>query len=115
MIAAHLSQGESEIWIKCFNLNKKINNLQQAEYCISRAVKVEKDNPYFIYEKALINEEISNFKKSAKTYERLLDITDSNSDILIHASNIYEKVLNSPEKAIELIKLHISKTTKKLK
>jgi len=114
MIAAHLSQGDSEIWIKCFNLNKKMNNTLQAEYCISRAVKVEKDNPYFLYEKAIINEELNNFKKAANTYKKLLEISDSNSDILVHTSNIYEKVLKNNEKAINLLKTHFHQTAKKL-
>lgn len=114
MIAAHLSQGDSEIWIKCFNLNKKIGNLQQAEYCLSRAVRMEKENPYFLYEKAIINEELNNFKKAATAYKKLLDISDSNSDILIHTANIYDRVLKIPEKAITLLKNHFSKTSQKL-
>ncbi len=114
MIAAHLSQSDSEIWIKCFSLNKQINNFPQAEYCISRAVKVEKDNPYYLYEKAIINEELNNFKKAANTYKKLLEISDSNSDILVHTANIYEKVLNNNSKAISLLKSHFFTTSKKL-
>lgn len=114
MIAAHLSQGDSEIWIKCFNLNKQIGNTHQAEYCISRAVKVEKDNPYLLYEKAIINEELSNFRKAATTYKKLLEISDSNCDVLVHTGNIYEKVLGNADKAKNLLKAHFPLTDKKL-
>jgi tetratricopeptide (TPR) repeat protein len=113
MLAAHLSQGESDIWIRCANLNRKIKNIQQAEYCITRALKIEKDNPYLLYERAQLQEELGNFKKAAYIYEKILKIVDMNSDILIHVSDIYEK-LGMKEKSIEVLFNNYMRTNRKL-
>ena len=112
MLSAQLSHGESEIWIRCAYLNKKLNNTQQAEYCITRALKIEKDNPYLLYERAVLQEEMGNIKKAANLYERILKIIPSNSDILIYVSNLFLKLKNN-DKAIEILEKNYEKSNKK--
>jgi len=113
MLAAELSHGESEIWIRCANLNKKIKNLHQAEYCLTRALKVEKFNTYLLYERAVILEELGQLKKAAKIYEKILRISP-NPEILIHISQIYEK-LNLIDKSIEVLQSNYESLSRKMK
>lgn len=112
MLSAQLSHGESDIWIRCSYLNRRLNNLQQAEYCITRALKIEKDNPYLLYERAVLHEEMGNIRKAAHIYERILKIIPNNSDILIYVSNLYLK-LNNYEEAISILENFFEKSNKK--
>ena len=112
MLSAQLSHGESEIWIRCSYLNRKLNYIQQAEYCISRALKIERDNPYLLYERAVLQEEMGNIKKAANIYERILKIIPNNSDILIYVSNLYLKLKNN-ESAIDILEKYFEKSNKK--
>ncbi len=112
MLSAQLSHGESDIWIRCSYLNRKLNNLQQAEYCITRALKIEKENPYLLYERAVLQEEMGNIRKAANIYERILKIIPNNSDILIYVSNLYLKLKNY-EEAIAILEKYFEKSNKK--
>lgn len=112
MLAAQLSHGEGELWARCANLNKQIKNLQQAEYCLARAIKVQKTNHYWLYERASILEELGNLRKATGIYEKLLKLSP-NAELLLHISNLNEK-LGSYEKSMILIENNYEKNSRKL-
>ena len=112
MLAAQLSQGESDIWIECANLNKKFNNKIQAEYCLTRALKIEKDSIYLLSERALILEELCKYKKAANEYEKLFQLT-FNGDLLLKISQLYE-MLEMHNFAIEIIEENFDKVDNNL-
>ena len=101
MLAAQVSNGDKDIWIRCANYNRQIKNLQQAEYCITRALKLEKRNRIILFERASLNEEMGNLHKAARIYETMLSIYP-NIEILIHTAHIHEK-LNNYDKGITLL------------
>ena len=117
MVAAQLSQGESgacEMWIDCANLNKKLNNSIQAEYCLTRALKLDKNNIYLLKERALLLEELCKFKKAVITYEKLFDLScneleDNKAQILIKISELYESNLELTENAIQILESNYKK------
>jgi tetratricopeptide (TPR) repeat protein len=112
MLAAQLSHGEGELWARCANLNKQIKNLQQAEYCLARAIKVQKNNHYWLYERASILEELGNLRKAAGIYEKLLKLSP-NAELLLHISNLNEK-LGSFDKSMVVIENNYEKNSRKL-
>ena len=100
MLAAQCSGGDKYIWIKCCNYNKKLGNLLQAEYCITRALKLDKNNIYILYERAALNEDLGDISKAIRIYIVLLKIFP-NYDILLHVLMLYERTQNY-EKEINL-------------
>jgi tetratricopeptide (TPR) repeat protein len=113
MLAAQLSRGESDIWVRCANLNKRLRNIQQAEFCITRALKIDRKNAYLMYERAALHEELGNFTKAASLYEKVLNL-NLNHEIVFHISNLYEKQ-GLHDKALDIIKKNIDKLSRKLK
>ena len=101
MLAAQSSGGDKDIWIKCCNYNKKLKNFRQAEYCITRALKLDKKNLYILYERGALNEELGDIFKAIRIYTVLLKLYP-NYDILLHIINLYERT-QSFEKAIKLL------------
>ena len=101
MLAAQSSGGDKDIWIKCCNYNKKLKNYRQAEYCITRALKLDKKNLYILYERGALNEELGDIFKAIRIYTVLLKLYP-NYDILLHIINLYERTQNY-EKAITLL------------
>ena len=100
MLAAQSSGGDKNIWIKCCNYNKKLKNIRQAEYCITRALKLDKKNLYILYERGALNEELGDIFKAIRIYTVLLKLYP-NYDILLHIIILYERTQNF-EKAIKL-------------
>ena len=100
MLAAQSSGGDKNIWIKCCNLNKKLKNYRQAEYCITRALKLDKKNLYILYERGALNEELGDIFKAIKIYTILLKLYP-NYDILLHILMLCERT-QSYDKAINI-------------
>ena len=100
MLAAQCSGGDKNIWIKCCNLNKKLKNYRQAEYCITRALKLDKKNLYILYERGSLNEELGDIFKAIKIYTILLKLYP-NYDILLHILMLCERT-QSYDKAINI-------------
>jgi len=100
MLAAQSSGGDKNIWIKCCNMNKKLKNYRQAEYCITRALKLDKKNLYILYERGALNEELGDIFKAIKIYTILLKLYP-NYDILLHILMLCERT-QSYDKAINI-------------
>ena len=100
MLAAQCSGGDKNIWIKCCNMNKKLKNYRQAEYCITRALKLDKKNLYILYERGSLNEELGDIFKAIKIYTILLKLYP-NYDILLHILMLCERT-QSYDKAINI-------------
>ena len=100
MLAAQSSGGDKNIWIKCCNYNKKLKNYRQAEYCITRALKLDKHNLYILYERASLNEELGDIFKAIRIYTVLFKLYP-NYDILLHIFMLCERTQNT-DKAIKL-------------
>jgi len=113
MLAAQSSGGDKNIWIKCCNFNKKLKNYRQAEYCITRALKLDKKNLYILYERGALNEELGDIFKAIRIYKLILKIYP-NYDILLHIIILYERTQNY-EKAISLFEETFDKLPKENK
>ena len=101
MLAADISKGDKEIWLKCCALNKKLRNFQQAEYCITRALKLDKNNLIILYERASINEELGDVYKAIKIFRNFLNLY-CDVEILLHTCELYVKI-NKNLECVELI------------
>ena len=113
MLAAQSSGGDKNIWIKCCNYNKKLKNYRQAEYCITRALKLDKKNLYILYERGALNEELGDIFKAIRIYKVILKLYP-NYDILLHIIILYERTQNY-EKAITLFEEVFDKLPKENK
>ena len=113
MLAAQSSGGDKNIWIKCCNFNKKLKNYKQAEYCITRALKLDKKNLYILYERGALNEELGDIFKAIKIYKLILKLYP-NYDILLHIIILYERTQNY-EKALSLFEEIFDKLPKENK
>ena len=113
MLAAQSSGGDKNIWIKCCNYNKKLKNYRQAEYCITRALKLDKKNLYILYERGALNEELGDIFKAIRIYTVLLKLYP-NYDILMHIIILYERI-NNYEKAMNLLEEFFDKLPKENK
>lgn len=110
MLAAKLSHRDEEIWMRCAVLNKQIKNYRQAEYCLARAVRIKPNNPYYLYERGFLNEELGNLKKAVLLYEKVFSL-QPNLEMLLNISKIYEK-LNNIDKSIENLENNYHKLLK---
>ena len=113
MLAAQSSGGDKNIWIKCCNYNKKLKNYRQAEYCITRALKLDKKNLYILYERGALNEELGDIFKAIRIYKLILKLYP-NYDILLHIIILYERTENF-EKAMTLFEEVFDKLPKENK
>ena len=113
MLAAQSSGGDKNIWIKCCNLNKKLKNYRQAEYCITRALKLDKKNLYILYERGVLNEELGDIFKAIRIYKYILKLYP-NYDLLLHIIILYERTQNY-EKALSLFEEMFDKLPKENK
>ena len=112
MLAAQSSKGDKDIWVKCCNYNKKLKKFRQAEYCITRALKLDKKNIYILYERGALNEELGYIYKAIKIFTVLFNIYPNN-DILYHVIKLCEKV-NNVDKGIELFEKYFNKLKNKI-
>ena len=113
MLAAQSSGGDKNIWIKCCNYNKKLKNYRQAEYCITRALKLDKKNLYILYERGALNEKLGDIFKAIRIYKVILKLYP-NYDILLHIIFLYERTQNY-EKALSLFEEIFDKLPKENK
>ena len=111
MLAADISKGDKDIWLKCCALNKKLKNYQQAEYCITRALKLDKNNLIILYERASLNEELGDVYKAIKIFKNFLNLYPD-IEILLHTCNLYVKI-NKNLECVELIEEFYDKVKNK--
>ncbi|KAL3869972.1 hypothetical protein ACJMK2_042592 [Sinanodonta woodiana] len=79
LIAAYLNPRDSEEWARLAELALELNDVNQAVMCYSNAIKFDRNNVDYLWERAKLYEEIRDFKKALESYQAILPLLP-NSD-----------------------------------
>lgn len=95
MLFAQCIKNDKDLWLRCANLNEKYLNYSNAEYCYTRALRLNKDDEKIIINKAKVQEKMKNYFKCSMTYLKLYDPSliykVINENIIIHIINLLAK------------------------
>ncbi|KAK3611997.1 hypothetical protein CHS0354_011657 [Potamilus streckersoni] len=79
LIAAYLNPRDSEEWARLAELALELNDVNQAVMCYSNAIKFDRSNVDYLWERAKLYEEIRDYKKALESYQAILPLLP-NSD-----------------------------------
>ncbi|KAJ3403903.1 hypothetical protein HDV05_007453, partial [Chytridiales sp. JEL 0842] len=100
-LAAHLTPKDSELWHRLGKLSVKMNNIADALYCYTRAVKANHDDLQSLFERSMIYSNLKWFQKAIDGFNGVLEGAPHNIPTIRELSRIYFQ-LKEYEKAIAL-------------
>ncbi|CAG9317966.1 GTF3C3 [Blepharisma stoltei] len=101
MLAAQMTQHDSELWSKVAHMHKDFGHFKEAVYCFSRALQNKKGPDIeLMKEKAVCYEKIGDYRKAGKTYFKILQVSDPCDPTVAKALVEVYNILAQPSKAI---------------
>ena len=92
---AHTIPGDAQVWLTVAHLilerqvGERYCRMQDAIYCLSRAIIVQQDNVNARCKRASLNRESGHYGRAANEYEQLLKYLPHDTAILRHLADIY--------------------------
>uniref|UniRef100_A0A4W3K204 General transcription factor IIIC, polypeptide 3 n=1 Tax=Callorhinchus milii TaxID=7868 RepID=A0A4W3K204_CALMI len=74
LIAAHLNPSDPEEWVKLAEMSLEQDNIKQAIFCYSKAIKYDSTNVRYLWERCSLYEQLSEHKLAMDGYRRILNL-----------------------------------------
>ncbi|XP_039611821.1 general transcription factor 3C polypeptide 3 isoform X1 [Polypterus senegalus] len=74
LIAAHLNPSNREEWVKLADMSLEQDNIKQAIFCYSKAIKYDPSNVRYLWERSSLYEQIGEHKLAMDGYRRILNL-----------------------------------------
>uniref|UniRef100_UPI00398E6898 general transcription factor 3C polypeptide 3 isoform X1 n=1 Tax=Pristiophorus japonicus TaxID=55135 RepID=UPI00398E6898 len=74
LIAAHLNPSDPEEWVKLAEMSLEQDNIKQAIFCYSKAIKYDTTNVRYLWERCSLYEQLGEHKLAMDGYRRILNI-----------------------------------------
>ncbi|KAL5129827.1 putative calcium-transporting ATPase 13, plasma membrane-type [Glycine soja] len=91
LIAAHLDPKESPLWKTIFTWSIEQGYVDQAGYCLLKAIKADPKDVTLRFHLARLYAELGHYQKAAVTYEQVHKLCCENIDALKAAAKFYKK------------------------
>uniref|UniRef100_W5MD51 General transcription factor IIIC, polypeptide 3 n=1 Tax=Lepisosteus oculatus TaxID=7918 RepID=W5MD51_LEPOC len=77
LIAAHLNPSNREDWVKLADMSLEQDNIRQAIFCYSKAIKYDPSNVRYLWERSSLYEQVGEHKLAMDGYRRILNLLPS--------------------------------------
>ncbi|XP_014340256.1 general transcription factor 3C polypeptide 3 isoform X2 [Latimeria chalumnae] len=74
LIAAHLNPSDIEEWLKLAEMSLEQDNIKQAIFCYSKAIKYDPTNVHYLWERSNLYEQVGEHKLAMDGYRRILNL-----------------------------------------
>ncbi|XP_066544573.1 general transcription factor 3C polypeptide 3 [Amia ocellicauda] len=74
LIAAHLNPSNRDDWVKLADMSLEQDNIRQAIFCYSKAIKYDTSNVRFLWERSSLYEQVGEHKLAMDGYRRILSL-----------------------------------------
>ncbi|XP_010630259.1 general transcription factor 3C polypeptide 3 isoform X2 [Fukomys damarensis] len=74
LIAAHLNPSDTEEWVRLAEMSLEQDNIKQAIFCYTKALKYEPTNIRFLWERSSLCEQMGDHKMAMDGYRRILNL-----------------------------------------
>ncbi|XP_043916555.1 general transcription factor 3C polypeptide 3 [Protopterus annectens] len=74
LIAAHLNPSDTEEWVRLAEMSLEQDNIKQAIFCYSKALKYDPTNVRYLWERASLYEQMGDHKVAMDGYRRILNL-----------------------------------------
>ncbi|XP_030065603.1 general transcription factor 3C polypeptide 3 isoform X1 [Microcaecilia unicolor] len=74
LIAAHLNPSDTEEWVRLAEMSLEQDNIKQAIFCYSKAVKYSPTNVRYLWERSSLYEQMGEHKLAMDGYRRILNL-----------------------------------------
>ncbi|TPX37605.1 hypothetical protein SmJEL517_g00634 [Synchytrium microbalum] len=101
LIAAHLGGTDANLWKKIAVDSRQIGNLDQAIYCINKAVRLDKEDLNAQWDRAVLLIERGLYSKAIAGFRAILNISPHNPQVIRELGKLLARV-NQPREAINL-------------
>ncbi|XP_038879313.1 general transcription factor 3C polypeptide 3 [Benincasa hispida] len=91
MLAAHLMPKDSSLWKLLFSWSIDRGDIDQASYCLSKAIKAEPDDIDLLFHRASLYLERGDCEKAAETYDQIHQQCLGNVEALMTGAKLYQK------------------------
>uniref|UniRef100_A0A0A0LGB1 General transcription factor 3C polypeptide 3 n=1 Tax=Cucumis sativus TaxID=3659 RepID=A0A0A0LGB1_CUCSA len=91
MLAAHLMPKDSSLWKLLFSWSIDRGDIDQASYCLSKAIKAEPDDINLLFHRASLYLERGDCEKAAETYDQIHQQCLGNVEALMTGAKLYQK------------------------
>uniref|UniRef100_A0A8C5Q5Z0 Ral transcription factor IIIC subunit 3 n=1 Tax=Leptobrachium leishanense TaxID=445787 RepID=A0A8C5Q5Z0_9ANUR len=81
LIAAHLNPSDTEEWVRLAEMSLEQDNIKQAIFCYSKALKYNPTNVRYLWERSSLYEQVGEHKMAMDGYRKILNLlTPSDGD-----------------------------------
>ncbi|XP_073074542.1 general transcription factor 3C polypeptide 3-like isoform X3 [Manis javanica] len=74
LIAAHLNPSNTEEWVRLAEMSLEQDNIKQAIFCYTKALKYEPTNVRYLWERSSLYEQMGDHKMAMDGYRRILNL-----------------------------------------
>ncbi|XP_053554531.1 general transcription factor 3C polypeptide 3 isoform X2 [Bombina bombina] len=74
LIAAHLNPSDTEEWVRLAEMSLEQDNIKQAIFCYSKAIKYNPTNVRYLWERSSLYEQVGDHKMAMDGYRRILNL-----------------------------------------
>ncbi|XP_073498435.1 general transcription factor 3C polypeptide 3 [Phyllobates terribilis] len=74
LIAAHLNPSDTEEWVRLAEMSLEQDNIKQAIFCYSKALKYNATNVRYLWERSSLYEQVGDHKMAMDGYRRILNL-----------------------------------------
>ncbi|XP_059872362.1 general transcription factor 3C polypeptide 3 isoform X4 [Delphinus delphis] len=74
LIAAHLNPSDTEEWVRLAEMSLEQDNIKQAIFCYTKALKYEPTNVRYLWERSSLYEQMGDHKMAMDGYRRILNL-----------------------------------------
>ncbi|KAM4626310.1 general transcription factor 3C polypeptide 3 [Discoglossus pictus] len=74
LIAAHLNPSDTEEWVRLAEMSLEQDNIKQAIFCYSKALKYNPTNVRYLWERSSLYEQVGEHKMAMDGYRRILNL-----------------------------------------
>ncbi|KAL5703983.1 hypothetical protein ACHQM5_022467 [Ranunculus cassubicifolius] len=107
MLAAHLApKDHPSLWKRLYALSIKQQNIGQAIYCLSKAIKTDPEDTNLRFNRATLYVELGEYQKAADTYHEIVELYPENVDARMMAAKMY-KACNQVDQSISVLENYV--------
>ncbi|XP_072731303.1 general transcription factor 3C polypeptide 3 isoform X2 [Ciconia boyciana] len=74
LIAAHLNPSDTEEWVRLAEMSLEQDNIKQAVFCYTKALKYDPTNVRYLWERSSLYEQLGEHKMAMDGYRRILNL-----------------------------------------
>ncbi|TPX48795.1 hypothetical protein SeMB42_g02468 [Synchytrium endobioticum] len=92
MLAAHLGTSDPTLWKELAIKFRRAANVDQALYCINRAIRADKDDVDALWDRSVLLVEKNRYKKAAEGFLAILKLVPHNPQVIRELEKLYRKM-----------------------